>query len=76
MSLLLDPHTLLWFHRDDTNLSAPAKALIADPANHKFVSAASCWEKDSFDRLLAPQSMLEGLPLVGIDVQFDAYGVH
>ena len=44
MKLLLDTHTLLWFLRDDSNLSAPAKALILDPANRKFVSVASCWE--------------------------------
>ncbi len=44
MNLLLDTHTLLWFLRDDPRLSAAAKALILDPANHKFVSVASCWE--------------------------------
>ena len=44
MNLLLDTHTLLWFLRDDASLSAPAKSLILDPLNHKFVSMASCWE--------------------------------
>ena len=44
MNLLLDTHALLWFLGDDPNLSATAKALIQDPANHKLVSVASCWE--------------------------------
>ena len=44
MILLLDTHTLLWFLRDDSNLSGPAKELILDPANRKLVSIASCWE--------------------------------
>jgi PIN domain nuclease of toxin-antitoxin system len=125
VNLLLDTHTLLWFLRDDPHLSAAAKAFIVDPANHKWVSVASCWEiaikstgnrlgltepsgvllarelprnsfvllpielrhathvvllpehhKDPFDRLQAAQSLLEGLPIVSIDVKFDPYGVQ
>jgi PIN domain nuclease of toxin-antitoxin system len=124
VNLLLDSHTLLWFLRNDPSLSAIAKTMISDPANHKYVSLASCWEiaikatrkklsltepvgdllsrelsrngfdlltielrhathvellpehhKDPFDRLLAAQSILEGIPLVSVDSQFDAYGV-
>ena len=44
MILLLDTHTLLWFLCDDPSLSAPAKALVQDPANRKLVSVVSCWE--------------------------------
>ena len=44
MNLLLDSHAFLWFVWDDPNLSSTAKALIEDPANHKLVSVASCWE--------------------------------
>ena len=44
MTLLLDTHTLLWFLRDDPSLSRVAKTWIIDPANHKLVSVASCWE--------------------------------
>jgi PIN domain nuclease of toxin-antitoxin system len=125
VNLLLDTHTLLWFLRDDPSLSAAAKTLILDPANHKFVRVASCWEiaiksvrhklgltepsgvllarelprngfdllgielrhathvellpehhKDPFDRLLAAQSLLEGMPLVSVDAQLDPYGVN
>ncbi len=31
--------------------------------------------KDPFDRLLAAQCLLEGMPLVSVDAQFDPYGV-
>ena len=44
MNLLLDTHTLLWFLRDDPQLSKMAKRLIEDPGNRKLVSVASCWE--------------------------------
>ena len=42
--LLLDSHAVLWFVWDDSQLSAPAKALIEDADNQKLVSIASCWE--------------------------------
>jgi PIN domain nuclease of toxin-antitoxin system len=42
--LLLDTHALLWFYLGDLQLSAVARAAIADPANSKFVSPASYWE--------------------------------
>jgi PIN domain nuclease of toxin-antitoxin system len=44
VTLLLDTHAFRWFVWDDPNLSSSAKALIEDPANHKLVSVASCWE--------------------------------
>lgn len=44
MNLLLDTHVLLWFLDDDPQLTPTAKALIEDPANHKLVSVATCWE--------------------------------
>jgi PIN domain nuclease of toxin-antitoxin system len=124
VNLLLDTHALLWFLGDDPSLSATAKALIRDPANHKLVSVATCWEiaikvglqkldlsepattfpprepatngfdllgielihatsveslpphhKDPFDRLLVAQTVIEKLPLVSVDAQFDSYGI-
>lgn len=42
--ILLDSHTFLWFVWDDPLLTPVAKQLIEDPANHKWVSVASCWE--------------------------------
>jgi PIN domain nuclease of toxin-antitoxin system len=44
VNLLLDTHALLWFLNDDPLLSASAMTLIENPANHKFVSIATCWE--------------------------------
>jgi PIN domain nuclease of toxin-antitoxin system len=44
VNLLLDIHALLWFLDDDPLLSASAKTLIENPANHKLVSMATCWE--------------------------------
>ena len=44
MNLLLDTHVFLWWDRQDKALNADMRALIADPANQVFVSAASIWE--------------------------------
>jgi PIN domain nuclease of toxin-antitoxin system len=44
MNLLVDAHAFLWFVWDDPQLSVTAKALIVDPANQKFLSAATCLE--------------------------------
>ena len=42
--LLLDTHTFIWKANDSARLSHNVKAVIDDPANEKFVSAASAWE--------------------------------
>ncbi len=44
LRLLLDTHTLYWWHRGDPALSAPAKAAIADSRNEKYISAITAWE--------------------------------
>lgn len=44
MRLLLDTHAFLWFITNDSQLSAAAKVLIADPSNEILVSPASYWE--------------------------------
>ena len=44
MRLLLDTHTLLWWAFDAPQLSATARAHIADPAAECWVSVASMWE--------------------------------
>jgi PIN domain nuclease of toxin-antitoxin system len=44
LNLLLDTHVFLWWDRRDRALNAAARALIADPANQVFISAASIWE--------------------------------
>ena len=44
MDLLLDTHVFIWWDAASPELSAACKAMIADPSNRVFVSAASVWE--------------------------------
>ena len=44
MRLLLDSCVFLWLIWDEPELSAPARATIADPANEVFLSSASLRE--------------------------------
>ena len=44
MKLLLDTHAFLWFVWKDRRLSHAARALILDPNNVLWLSAAGCWE--------------------------------
>jgi PIN domain nuclease of toxin-antitoxin system len=44
MKLLLDTHILLWAAGNPERLSAEARALLNDPENELFFSAASLWE--------------------------------
>ena len=44
MRLLLDTNPFLWWVGDDPRLGAASRALIADPDNDVFVSAATAWE--------------------------------
>jgi PIN domain nuclease of toxin-antitoxin system len=53
LNLLLDTHLLLWAASEPKRLSARARALLLDPANHLLFSAASLWEisiKNGLDR--------------------------
>lgn len=125
MKYLLDTHTFLWWAFDSPELSATARALIAEPGNEIFVSSTSGWEiatkyrlgrlpdaavllqdlagwvekarflslpidlrhaqragtftqphRDPFDRMIAAQSLVEGLPVIGRDEALRAYGVQ
>ena len=44
MKLLLDTHLLLWAAGEPRRLSKQARALIDNPENELFFSAASLWE--------------------------------
>jgi PIN domain nuclease of toxin-antitoxin system len=44
MKLLLDTHILLWAAGNPERLSMDARALMNDPENELFFSAASLWE--------------------------------
>lgn len=42
--MLLDTHAFLWWLSGDSELTATAKAAIADPGNELYISAVSTWE--------------------------------
>jgi len=44
MRLLLDTHALIWWWKDDSILSDAARAVMSNPNNEVFVSAATGWE--------------------------------
>ncbi len=44
MNLLLDSHLLVWATSTSKRLSSNARALISNPENEIFFSAASIWE--------------------------------
>ncbi len=58
MRVLLDTHTFLWWNLDDPQLSAAARAIIADGGNTIFLSAVVAWEiaiKAAKGRLTLPE---------------------
>jgi PIN domain nuclease of toxin-antitoxin system len=44
MKVLVDTHAILWWLAGDKRLSRPAKRILEDPANRRWVSVASLWE--------------------------------
>ena len=44
MRLLLDTHALIWWVAGEERVPYAVRQAINDPANDKFVSAASAWE--------------------------------
>ncbi len=40
-----------------------------------LLAALPFHHKDPFDRMLIAQALVEGIPLISCDVQFDAYGI-
>jgi PIN domain nuclease of toxin-antitoxin system len=60
MKLLLDTHILLWWLTQDRKLSPTETAMITDPDNLVFVSAATAWEiavKKMIGKLEAPDDL-------------------
>lgn len=51
LNLLLDTHLLLWAASEPKRLSAKARTLLLDPANHLVFSSASLWEVSIKNRL-------------------------
>jgi PIN domain nuclease of toxin-antitoxin system len=54
MRFILDTHVLIWASNGSCRLSASARALIADPSNELFFSAANMWEIGIKRRLQRP----------------------
>lgn len=44
MKFMLDTHTWLWWLFNDSRLPSSMRAIIAEPDNQIFISAASAWE--------------------------------
>jgi len=64
MRLLLDTCALLWFLRDDAELSESAALAIEDPAAEVIVSVVSIWEiaiKAGLGKIRAPDDLECGL---------------
>ena len=81
MRLLVDTHLLLWAVASSSRLPRAARALIEDPANEVYYSAASIWEiaiksalrrKDFRVDVLA---LLAALPRMGF-VELPVTGAH
>lgn len=54
MNLLLNTHLLLWAASEPKRLSAKARALLLNPANHLVFSSASLWEVSIKNRIERP----------------------
>ena len=44
MNALVDTHAILWWLAGDKRLSRPAKRVLENPVNRRWVSVASLWE--------------------------------
>lgn len=64
MRMLLDTCALLWFLRNDEELSESAAVAIEDPTNEVFVSVVSIWEiaiKAGLGKIQVPNDFDTGL---------------
>jgi len=72
--LLIDTHILIWVLEGSTKLSAKAKAMLRDPENEHWVSAASVWEiaiKSSLGKLTLGRPLRElekGITVAGFRI--------
>ncbi len=81
MRLLVDTHLLLWAVASSDRLSSGARALIEDPANEVYYSAASIWEiaiKSALRRKdfsVDVPALLAALPKMGF-IELPVTGAH
>jgi PIN domain nuclease of toxin-antitoxin system len=64
MDFLLDTHVLIWLDLEPHRVGKTARALIDDPSNRVYVSAASAWEISAKRRKGALPSHLSGASFV------------
>lgn len=50
--------------------------LPIEPKHTSLLTTLPLYHKDPFDRLLVAQAIIDGLAIVSVDAQFDAYGVQ
>lgn len=65
MTFLLDTQIFLWWSLDEPRIPGKVRTLIADPANHLLLSAASAWEiaiKVRIGKLKLPQDVATYIP--------------
>lgn len=68
--LLLDTQVLLWWLVDDPRLGATTRAMIGDPRNTVFASAASAWQmsiKAQLGKLEVPDDLESVLEAEGFE---------
>lgn len=68
---LLDSHALLWWLSDDPKLPDAVRAIISEPKNEIFVSAASTWEI-TIKRQLGKLTLAESITSLMEDEGFQA----
>lgn len=60
----------------DTTLTDLAASVLPITLDHvERLTQLEFHHRDPFDRLLIAQALVEGIPLISSDAQFDAYGV-
>ena len=52
------------------------RILPIEPRHTALLTMMELHHKDPFDRLLVAQALAENVPIIGVDSQFDAYGVQ
>jgi hypothetical protein len=67
LRLLLDTHTLFWSVDDPARVSTAAMTAMQNPANDRLLSAATIWD-------MIAQALVEGIPIVSVDVVLDLKG--
>jgi PIN domain nuclease of toxin-antitoxin system len=79
MNLLLDTHVWLWWQMMPERLEKQVRAIIEDPANTVYLSAASSWEmaiKIAAGRLELPEPVEEMVPKTLLQDDFRALPIH